>query len=107
MLSEFADEVTQREPLELAEQLAARYASCPPATQALLLTALLKLRMAAVHDKALRARAEALFAAAARSQSAEVQQRAVEYLAMSRLGEASVEMRETVRPACSRLSVVT
>ena len=105
MLSEFADEVTQREPLELAEELASRYAACPAATQALLLTALLKLRMAAVHDKALRARAEAVFATAARSHSAEVQQRAVEYLAMSRLGEESVAMRETVRPALAKHTI--
>jgi hypothetical protein len=96
VLAEFADEVTEREPLELAKLLISRFSSCPHSTQALLLTALLKLRMAAMHDRQLRAHAESVFKECSRSQNAELQQRATEYLAMSRLGEDSVVMRETV-----------
>ena len=96
VLAEFADEITEREPCDLADELVARYDSVPAATQALLLTALLKLRMAAVHDSRLHARAEAVFALASRAKDADLQQRAVEYLKMSQLGEGSVVMRDTV-----------
>ena len=96
VLSEFADEITEREPSVLAEQLALRFTTCPLPTQALLLTAILKLRMAAMSDSALRTRAEALFASCTRQHDAELQQRAAEYLALSRMGEDSVVVRETV-----------
>jgi transcription-repair coupling factor (superfamily II helicase) len=96
VLAEFADEVTEREPLELAEELIKRFKTVPPGAQALLLTAVLKLRMHAMNDTALRARAHAFFKAHTRSPDVELQQRAFEYLTMSELGESSVVMRETV-----------
>jgi hypothetical protein len=96
VLAEFAAEVVERAPHELAEELASRLDSVPVATHALLLTALLKLRFAAPEHKALRARAEAAFRAAARSHDTDVQQRAVEYLAMSRLGDSSLVVADEV-----------
>ena len=96
MLAEYADEVTERQPAELAEQLASRFADCPVATQGLLLTALLKLRMAALDDAALRTRTEALFRSCVRHQDVELSQRAAEYLKLSEMGEVSVVVRETV-----------
>jgi hypothetical protein len=96
VLSEFADEVTERKPLELAEELIKKFNHVPLAAQALLLTAVLKLRMHAMNDIALRSRAHAFFKEHARSPHVELQQRASEYLAMSELGESSIVMRETV-----------
>lgn len=98
MLSEFADQVPDRSPAQLAEELTPRLALAPVATQGLLLTALMKLRMHAPHDVGLKRHVEEIFTEYAADANTDIQQRAVEYLAYSKMGDNTVVRQELFAP---------
>lgn len=98
VLSEFADQVPDRSPAQLAEELTPRLALAPVATQGLLLTALMKLRMHAPHDKGLQRHVEEIFTQYASDANTDIQQRAVEYLAYSKMENNEVVRQEVFAP---------
>jgi AP-2 complex subunit alpha len=98
VLSEFADQVPDRSPAQLAEELTPRLALAPVATQGLLLTALMKLRMHAPHDKGLQRHVEEIFKEYSSDVNTDIQQRAVEYLAYSKMGDNEVVRSEVFAP---------
>ena len=83
VLAEFADQVPDRTPGQLAEELATRLPYTPVPTQGLLLTALIKLRMHAPDDRALEKLVTDTFTAYSANANPDIQQRAVEYLELS------------------------
>ena len=98
VLAEFADQVPDRSPAQLAEELTPRLALAPVATQGLLLTALMKLRMHAPHDKGLKRHVEEIFTQYASDANTDIQQRAVEYLAYSKMESNEVVRQEVFAP---------
>jgi hypothetical protein len=98
VLSEFADVVPNRSPAQLAEEITPRLALAPVATQGLLLTALMKLRMHALHDKDLQRHVEEVFTEYASDANTDIQQRAVEYLAYSKMGDNEILRQEVFAP---------
>lgn len=87
MLAEFADQVPDRTPADLAEELATRLPHMPVPTQGLLLTALIKLRMHAPEDRGLERLVTETFQQYSANANPDIQQRAVEYLELSYMAD--------------------
>lgn len=87
MLAEFADQVPDRTPAHLAEELATRLPHMPVPTQGLLLTALIKLRMHAPDDRGLERLVTETFQQYSANANPDIQQRAVEYLELSYMAD--------------------
>lgn len=84
-----------RSPAALAEELATRLPHTPVATQGLLLTALIKLRMHAPEDSGLEELVNTTFQEYSSNANPDIQQRAVEYLELSYMADNAV-VRESV-----------